>query len=126
MVCSCSNHPLPKDELGKHEVSQTHVENLTDSIIKVKQISTDSKMKWIVCVELKNHGSEPLFINSVITGCGCIKSDYSNKVFRKNETSKINITYTPRDNTDSTFFYKTIMIIFNEGKYYHAVDIYNK
>ena len=125
--CSCSKYPTNKNELEKREISHKHVENLTDSIVMVKQISTDSdKKEWAIDIELKNHGTEPLFINSVITGCSCLKSSYNDKVFRKNENSIINIVYTPIDNNDSTFFYKTIMIIFNDGKYYHAVDISNK
>lgn len=127
LFCSCSKYSTNKNELEKQEFSQKHVENLTDSIVMVKQISTDSvKKEWAIDIELKNHGTEPLFINSVITGCSCLKSNYDNKLFRKNENSIINIIYTPKDNTDSTFFNKTIMIIFNDGKYYHAVDISNK
>ncbi|MBB4038295.1 hypothetical protein GGR21_004227 [Dysgonomonas hofstadii] len=69
----------------------------------------------------KNTGSQPVVINNIVTGCGCVSNEYSKEPIQPGATGKIVISYNPAYRPGN--FSREITIFSNNGDYVNWVTI---
>ena len=69
---------------------------------------------------LKNSSSQRLYINDIVTGCGCITVDYTKKIIFPKDTASVTMKYTPNKRSA---FDKSALILLNGGKYYVQISL---
>lgn len=69
----------------------------------------------------KNTGKNPVTINTVVTGCGCVSNDYTKETIKPGEKGTVTITYNPYHRPGD--FSREITIFSNNGDYVNWVTI---
>lgn len=118
MQFACTTHKTHKLR-SKNTVKTERQVNA--NFIKISNIEYHKNSnKWSINVVLENERNEDVAISSVISGCSCIKTEYDKKTISHLEKFNLEITYTPYN--QETYFRKSIMLLFNEGKYYKIIN----
>ncbi|MBS5896556.1 MAG: DUF1573 domain-containing protein [Prevotella buccae] len=76
---------------------------------------------FIFNIRLKNKSKERLYISDIVNRCSCIKATFSKNLIGSNQELAIIVEYKPY--TNSGYFNKSIMILFNGGKYYYIYSL---
>ncbi len=118
LSCSLKNDYNKKSE--KNERKECF--QIADFVKVNKTVCSRSGAKWSVYIEFINMGSEYMAISSVISSCSCIKTNYGKKPMKHLGKSYLKITYTP-NNSEEYYFQKTVMVLFNDGKYYKMIRL---
>jgi len=69
----------------------------------------------------KNTGNQPVVINNIVTGCGCVSNEYPKEPIKPGATGKITISYNPAYRPGN--FSREITIFSNNGDYVNWVTI---
>lgn len=106
-----------------YDIRKVERQILADSI-RINNVESKKNGKnWDITVELINEGNSYMSISSVISGCSCIKTKYDKKPIKHLGKSYMKITYTPYN--QEVYFSKSVMLLFNEGKYYKIIKFCN-
>jgi len=114
---SCKNHKDPyQNVLGikPSVVAQLDTANYTNIlwIDSIKDFGTiDMGQKVEIKFRFRNTGNKPLYLTEVNPSCGCIVTDYPEKLFTPGEEGHITATFDSHNHPG--FIYKTIRVTSN-------------
>lgn len=104
------------------EVHQTVASFIKVYSIFYTKIEDKKDEQWKIDLTLVNGSNNVIYLSTVLTGCGCIKSKYNKEPIKPKQKFKISFCYTPYNK--EVHFSKDIMIFLNDGIYYYAVNLH--
>ena len=122
LCISCTKQTKKKINLQEKKTYQNYATFIRDSVVYVKKIQHSAKeIVWETEIILINTSKHQIFINDILTGCGCIKYEFSKKPFTYNETSKLRFRYSIK--ASESYFNKNSLILLNNGRYFFCVNL---
>lgn len=106
---------------GNHVPVQKEASFITITNIGYSKNSTKSDDKWHINIELTNNKEGYVAITSVVSGCNCIKVTYDKEPVKPFQKLNIEVVYTPP--RPENHFRKSMMVLFNDGKYYKIINL---
>jgi len=97
-------------ELNPKEKKKTQIQVLRDSI-NLSKFSYQSIKQALF--QIKNHGNQPLIIQTVNTSCGCTVAKYDMKPIKPGEIAIVKLEYKPNS---VGYFYKNADVVCNVSK----------
>lgn len=118
-IFSCKRKSIVPQVREQELAKFIHIDSCNYNFGEVTHTATNSITHKFV---LQDNGSEPVFINKVLSGCSCISTTYSKGFINPSDTFSVTITfnYTGKQGR----FEKPLLILLNDSKYYIQTKIH--
>lgn len=116
---SCSSQNENKNiEKEMNYAYFVHVDSLDYNLGVVREDSGFANIEFC----LKNQGDKNLYISAIPVACNCLSVNFERKIIYPENDFYIKIQFNPKKRKG--YFYRKILIIFNDGMYYMILSLH--